>query len=264
MSKDTAIYDNPTFLANYLDLPRQQQGHDGAPEWPILMAMVGTVREERVLDLGCGLGWFAHWAVENSAQHVDVLDVSNKMIEKAKGMTASLPKRIDFRVQDISSRDLGVSPGSYNLVYSSLAFHHLSTAAFKRLLAQVNSALVHGGRLVFSVEHPIYTAPGYDQFVKVDLPGRHGADLIWPLNRYGYEGLRETNWLGGEVKKYHRTMTTYFESLLEAGFLVSGFREYMATGEDLEKNPQWQGALQRPMFLLLQAENTARTQPQEG
>jgi hypothetical protein len=38
-----AIYDNPAFFANYLDLPRQQQGHDGAPEWPILMAMVGTV-----------------------------------------------------------------------------------------------------------------------------------------------------------------------------------------------------------------------------
>ncbi|OAG09399.1 uncharacterized protein CC84DRAFT_1083079, partial [Paraphaeosphaeria sporulosa] len=78
--------DNPRFLATCLDLPRQQQRHDGAPEGPTLKAMVGTVGDERVVYLGCGLRWFARWAVENGAQHVDALDVSNKMIDKAKDM----------------------------------------------------------------------------------------------------------------------------------------------------------------------------------
>jgi hypothetical protein len=58
MAQDTPQYDRPDFFNAYLTLPRQQKGHDGAPEWPILRRMIGTVADQQVLDLGCGLGWF--------------------------------------------------------------------------------------------------------------------------------------------------------------------------------------------------------------
>lgn len=61
---DTPIYDRPSIFENYLQLPRQQKGLDGAPEWPIMRTMIGDLKERRVLDLGCGLGWFARYAAE--------------------------------------------------------------------------------------------------------------------------------------------------------------------------------------------------------
>ncbi|KAJ4305761.1 hypothetical protein N0V90_001293 [Kalmusia sp. IMI 367209] len=260
MAQDIPIYDDTAFLANYLTLPRQQQGHDGAPEWPILRTMVSSVRGHKVLDLGCGLGWFARWAVDNGAAHVDALDISTKMIEKAKEMTPaeqqSVTNGINYQVKDVSS-PFTLEEGSYDLIYSSLALHYLSTSSLTALLPLFFAALKPNGRLVFSVEHPIYIAPTHDDFVTIVLPSSKTEELIWPLNRYGSEGLRETNWLGGSIKKYHRTVTTYVQKLLDAGFAIGGFREYMATEEDLEKEPQWKGALERPIFLLIKAEKGA-------
>lgn len=48
------IYDNPDFFAGYATLPRSVNGLDGAPEWPALRAMLPELRDQRVLDLGCG------------------------------------------------------------------------------------------------------------------------------------------------------------------------------------------------------------------
>jgi hypothetical protein len=61
----------------------------------------------------------------------------------------------------------------------------------------VAAALVPGGALVFSVEHPIFMAPSNPRFIDDD--GR----TVWPLDQYLVEGRRETNWLAPGVVKYH-------------------------------------------------------------
>ena len=61
------IYDNEEFFAGYSRLPRSVEGLDGAPEWPALRAMLPELRGRRVLDLGCGFGWFCRWAREQGA-----------------------------------------------------------------------------------------------------------------------------------------------------------------------------------------------------
>lgn len=61
------IYDQADFFAGYSQLPRSIQGLDGAPEWPDLMAMLPGVKGKRVLDLGCGFGWFCRCAAGDEA-----------------------------------------------------------------------------------------------------------------------------------------------------------------------------------------------------
>jgi SAM-dependent methyltransferase len=56
------IYDAPGFFAGYSALCRSVQGLDGAPEWPALRAMLPPLAGRRVVDLGCGFGWFCRWA----------------------------------------------------------------------------------------------------------------------------------------------------------------------------------------------------------
>ena len=64
-----------------------------------------------------------------------------------------------------------------------------------------------GGEFVFSVEHPIFTAYGTRGLV----PGWGGDILHWPVDGYFTEGLRHAVFLGQDVVKYHKTLTTYLE-----------------------------------------------------
>ena len=78
------IYDNDAFFAGYATLRRSREGLNGAPEWPALRAMLPDVKGKRVLDLGCGYGWFCRFAQEQGAAEVMGVDVSEKMLARAR------------------------------------------------------------------------------------------------------------------------------------------------------------------------------------
>ena len=82
------IYDDPDFHAAYLRLPRSVAGLEGAPEWPNLRAMLPPIPGARVLDIGCGLGWFSRWARQAGAASVLGVDISARMLTGARAATA--------------------------------------------------------------------------------------------------------------------------------------------------------------------------------
>ena len=69
------IYDDPGFFENYGRLPRSKDGLSAAPEWASLQALLPDLKGLRVVDLGCGYGWFCRFAREQGAEHVLGLDV---------------------------------------------------------------------------------------------------------------------------------------------------------------------------------------------
>lgn len=244
MTDEQPLYDREDFFNAYLTLPRSQKGLDGAPEWPALRSMIGPVTDQNVVDLGCGLGWFARWAAESGAAGIDASDISLKMVERAEELTPdNMKPKISFSIQDLNN--IGLQGDIYNLAFSSLTLHYLSTESLRRLLELIFTSLKPGGRFVFSIEHPIYTAPSNPSPKKLD-----DGQEIWPLDSYAKEGLRETDWLGG-VKKHHRTMTTYLKELMRVGFLLGDIDEWMPSEEDIEKEPLWSFERHRPMFLLM-------------
>jgi SAM-dependent methyltransferase len=166
-----SIYDRPEFFEGYSRLARSVAGLSGAPEWAALKAMLPQVRGRRVVDLGCGFGWFCRWAAEQGASEVLGLDLSQKMLARARAETPQ--GVISYQVADLEALDLG--EGSADLIYSSLAFHYVADAA--RLYASIHKALALGGHLVFSTEHPIFmasTRPGWREARarREDLAGR--------------------------------------------------------------------------------------------
>lgn len=74
---------------------------------------------------------------------------------------------------------------------------------------------------MFAVEHPVFTAQGkqdwhYDE---------EGKPMHWPVDSYFTEGIRQSKFLGAEVLKYHNTLTTYVNTLIQAGFEITGLIE---------------------------------------
>ena len=240
------IYDNPEFLAGYVKLDRQVHGLDGAAEWPQLRSMLPDVAGRRVVDLGCGFGWFSRWADEQGAARVLGIDVSTKMLERARSETTS--SSVTYRCVDLDTLDL--APGAADLVFSSLTFHYVRD--LDRLLSTAATSLAASGSLVFSVEHPIYSAPTSQRLETTDNGGR-----IWPLDNYLVEGERVRSWLFDGVVKQHRSVATYVNAVIEAGLVLDEIIEWGPTARDVEARPELADDLHRPWFLLLRATKTA-------
>jgi ubiquinone/menaquinone biosynthesis C-methylase UbiE len=147
------IYDNPEFFAGYSRLGRSLEGLNGAAEWPALRALLPDMRGRRVVDLGCGFGWFCRWARQQGAAEVLGIDVSEKMLTRARAETADAA--ITYLSADLERVEL--PNAAFDVAYSSLALHYIENLG--RLLGTVHRALVPGARFVFSAEHPIFTAP---------------------------------------------------------------------------------------------------------
>jgi SAM-dependent methyltransferase len=135
---------------------------------------------------------------------------------------------------------------SFDCVYSSLALHYVEN--LRRLLSQVYASLLAGGSLVFSVEHPIFSATVWSQWL-LDAAGRK----LWPIDRYLDEGPRSTDWLAKGVIKQHRTLATYINILIRQGFSLSHIEEWGPTEEQIAAQPNWADERARPPFLLISA-----------
>ena len=236
------IYDNAEFFEGYSRLPRSVEGLDGAPEWPALRALLPDVRGLRVLDLGCGFGWFCRWARQHGAAHVVGMDVSEKMLARARA--AGDDAAITYVRADMEGLDL--PEAAFDLVYSSLALHYVEK--LDALMAAVGRSLKPGGALVVSVEHPMMTAPAHAVW-SVDGEGRKA----WPVNRYLDEGPRQTDWLAKGVIKQHRTMASYVNLLVGVGLDIAHVEEWGPTSEQIAVRPDFAPEHQRPPFLLLAA-----------
>lgn len=235
------IYDNQKFFEKYQRLPRSLNGLPGAPEWPALRALLPTMGGLRVLDLGCGFGWFSRWARQNGASRVLGIDVSRKMLTRARAETHD--SGIRYLRADLER--LRLQSNSFELVFSSLALHYVKNLA--GLMSKVRRSLVPGGSLVFSVEHPIYTAPSYPRWRTAS--GRK----FWPVDGYLHEGPRSTDWLAKGVIKQHRTLATYINILLRLGLSISEINEWGPTPRQIASQPDWVDERERPAFLLVAA-----------
>lgn len=234
------IYDNAAFFEGYSQLRRSLEGLDGAPEWASLRAMLPELCGKRVLDLGCGFGWFCRWAHAQGAAEVTGIDVSEKMLARARETS---DPAIRYERADMDA--LALEPTHYDLIYSSLAFHYL--AKLDALMVQIARGLVAGGRLVFSVEHPMFTAPSEPGWIEQDGKKR------WPVDNYLKQGARATNWLAPGVIKQHRTVATYLNLLIVNGLSLFHIEEWGPTDEQLAAWPALADERERPTFLLIGA-----------
>ncbi len=112
----------------------------------------------------------------------------------------------------------------------------------------VADSMAPGGSMVFSVEHPIYSAPSTQEF-ETSASG----DRIWPLDNYLVEGERVTNWFVDGVIKEHRTVATYVNTVIDAGIVVDRIEEWGPTAEAVEERLELADDRHRPWFLLLRA-----------
>ena len=191
---------------------------------------------------GCGYGWHCIYAMEHGASSVVGVDISHKMLEVAKEKT-HFPQ-VEYKCCAIE--DVEFPEESFDVILSSLAFHYV--ADYEILVKKIYRILKSGGKLVFTVEHPVFTAYGTQDWHY----NEKGEILHFPVDNYYYEGKRTAVFLGEKVTKYHRTLTTYLNTLLSNGFIINHIVEPQPP-ENMMDIPGMQDEMRRPMMLIVSA-----------
>ena len=222
---------------------RSSQGLEGAGEWRELEKLLPDFSGKRVLDLGCGYGWHCAYAAQHGAAAVLGTDLSEKMLATAQAKNGA--PQITYRRS--AMEDLAFPDGSFDVILSSLALHYVRD--FVPLVERIVRWLTPGGHFIFSVEHPVFTAYGSQDWYY----GPEGEILHFPVDNYYYEGKRDAVFLGEHVVKYHRTLTTYLNTLLEQGLVLRHVVEPQPP-ENMLDLPGMQDEMRRPMMLLVSAD----------
>jgi SAM-dependent methyltransferase len=236
------IYDDPRFFAGYSKLRRHESGLNAAVDQPAMRSLLPPLTDKRVLDLGCGFGKMCRYAIEQGAASVVGVDISTRMLAKARSDTA------DARISYVRSalEDLSFAPVSFDVVVSSLALHYVER--FDSVCANVKSWLVPGGAFVFSVEHPMLTAFRMGAYIEENSEKEH-----WLVDNYKLEGIRHTQWFLDDVIKYHRSVETYVNTLIDNGFVIVRLLEPEATTDAIRERPELREESRRPTFMMISA-----------
>jgi len=236
------IYDDPKFFEGYSQLRRRESGLNMAVDQPAIRSLLPPLAKQRVLDLGCGFGKMCRYAIESGAVSVVGVDISTKMLAKAREDTT------DARISYVRSalEDLSFAPASFDVVASSLALHYIER--FDSVCANVKSWLVAGVAFVFSVEHPMVTAYPAGRYLDEKGEAQH-----WAIDNYKFEGIRHTQWFTDDVIKYHRSVETYVNTLIDNGFTIVRLLELEATEDEIRKRPELREESRRPTFMLISA-----------
>jgi len=236
-----AQYDDPVFFGRYQQMRLERSGLNEDLEQPALARLLPQVVDADVLDIGCGDGTLARFLAGHGARHVLGIDPSRRMLAIAASHRS--PR---VRYCRASAESFALAPCSVNLVVSSLALHYV--ADYQQLVRRVAQWLRPGGHLIYSVEHPIGTA-------RNPMTGWHecDGDRHWPVDNYADEAPRVQSWLGGQVTKHHRRITTLISAIIASGLALSGIDEPYPDHASLVRRPDLADHRRRPPLLIVAA-----------
>ena len=239
---------------------------------PALLRAVGPVRGLRVLDLGCGQGYFTRKLAARGASVIG-LDWSAGMIARARAQEARHRLGIEFRILDARRVGSAWPASSFDRVVACMSF--MDAPGLDRILHGISRVLRPGGRLVFSITHPL-SSSRVSRW-QTDREGAHGSRI---LDRYFDEGATPMHWRMPRLRRpfsvphWHFTLETWFRKLRRAGFRVVDLTEPKPTAQQARSHPRLEGPGRIPFWLVVSAEKfplpgrrrgpSRRSRPQMG
>jgi tRNA (cmo5U34)-methyltransferase len=126
---------------SYLDVVRSEMPSYDELQRQVGLATVG-VKATRILDLGTGTGETAQQVLEHHRRAAVVgIDESEGMLRFARALLGGADLRVG-RIED------SLPDGTFDLVVSGLAIHHLDATSKAELFQRIHAALRDGGRFV--------------------------------------------------------------------------------------------------------------------
>jgi SAM-dependent methyltransferase len=181
-----------------------------------LLSLVPDLRGATVLDLACGQGIVTRALAEVGARAVVGVDSSDAMLERARAHGE--PSGVTYVLDD--AQVLGTQPArSFDGVTCQLAL--MDIPHLGATLAAVHRVLRPGGWFGFVIGHPCTLMPDAVRATNPD-----GRAALTVSGYYDERFWRSPNPQGvRRAGNHHRTLTTYLNALVRAGFRLDAVDE---------------------------------------
>ena len=214
---------------------------------PAILSILGDVRENRILDAGCGEGYQSRMLARNGAR-VTGVDVSARMIELATLDEEREPLGVTYVQGDITRMPI-LSDSTFDVVLTNVVIDDVDD--FGGALGELFRLLRPGGIYVQATVHPCFGTPvaGWVREPEGDL-------LYRKVDQYYLEGSTGlVHWPDGAgmepTVSYFRTLSVYFNALVGSGFAVDQMVEPRPSPEAVEEYPGVADELRVPNFLIM-------------
>ena len=232
------FYDNEEVFQTYMAHRSRPDSPNDNLEKPVILELLGNLSGKRIVDLGCGDAAIGKEALQQGCAAYLGIEGSRNMVALAQQNLAGTQGQVIQADLETWQAPVGV----FDLAVSRLVFHYL--ASLQPVLVKAHQMLVPGGRIVFSVEHPVITS--------CDRAWQgQGLRQDWVVDNYFESGKRVTHWLGSEVVKFHRTVEDYYLALQQAGFVVESLRESRPQAAHFNNDETYRRRMRIPLFLFL-------------
>jgi ubiquinone/menaquinone biosynthesis C-methylase UbiE len=220
---------------------------------PAFFSILPEVKNLYGLDIGCGEGYNTRLLARQGAK-MEAIDISEVFIQKAIEDEAKSP--LGIRYQVASAVDLPFENGLFNFATAFMSLQDVPET--EQAIKEAFRILKPKGFLQFSITHPCFMTPhrknlrdanGKTYAIEV---GRYFENLNGPVDEWLFTGAPLNLKLSlpkFKIPQFTRTLSQWFNTLIETGFLIEKINEPYPNEETIKKVPKLQDAQQVAYFL---------------
>ena len=226
-------------IKNYRDLASEYassvntKSYNAYYERPIMLDLVGDVKDKEILELGCSTGFYTNELTKMGANVLGV-DGSKEMLAYAKEINPTL----NFKCFDLN--DTLDYPKRFDIVFASLVVHYIKD--LRKLYSELYSLIKPGGKIIISTHNPVNEylrlSDDYLKIEYVEDTWKFGEKLytmnyytrsiqetLMPLIESGFELNKVLEPKPKDILK-EKDLKTYQKLTKKAGFLfIEGIRK---------------------------------------
>ncbi|MEN9561184.1 MAG: hypothetical protein RIQ56_457 [Candidatus Parcubacteria bacterium] len=215
---------------------------------PNLLRLLSPLAGRRVLDVGCGDGYFTRLLHAGGAK-TEGVDIAGELIEKAR----KKDKDIAYYVASAESLNFAASD-SYDALICILALQNMEDLT--KVFRECARVLKSSGTFLFVLNHPTFRIPkrsswGWDEAQKLQyrrLDGYLSASRE-AISMTPGSDLSKQTW------SFHRSLQDYMKALAAAGLCITKLEEWISHKQS-EKGPRSaaedKARKEFPLFMVIQ------------
>ena len=218
---------------------------------PNLMRVMAVKKGEKILDVGCGQGFFAK-EFNKTGAIVCGTDISPELIEKAK---KSSPKLINYFVSDAGNL-LNLENESFDKVTAILSIQNIEN--LERAFSEASRVIKHGGKFFIVINHPGFRVPkksswGFDEANKIQFRRVEEYMSSSTIEINMHPGIKDSE----NTVSFHRSLATYFSAFKKTGFCILDIEEWVSNKKSQEgprQKAEDKARREIPLFMLIEAQ----------
>lgn len=223
---------------------------------PNLLTRLGEIKNKKILDLGCGQGFFCRILSKKHAKVIGI-DLSEKLIQIAKKY---LTNNIQYFVANSENLSF-LEENSFDFVISILSIGNIRN--IEETFKEIYKILKLNGKFIFVIIHPCFRIPRqssweYDENSKIQYRRiqRYFSEMEIPIITHPSKVKNQDKIQDQDYSlMFHRPLQSLFKSLINNHFLISDLEEWCSNKKSIGKRAKAENRARQeiPLFLMIEA-----------